>query len=110
MQSNLTSRILFRPFPGIFPGASQYCTVKAVEFTAATGRETRKRRCNMSKNSSSGKTEDCIRDHEPDADGVDRRGFLKCMAWAGTGALCVIKGGVLSSYALGAPAKCTPRR
>src|SRR5690242_15822999 len=34
-------------------------------------------------------------------DGVDRRGFLKCMAWAGTGAVCVIKGGLLSSYALG---------
>lgn len=36
-------------------------------------------------------------------DGVDRRGFLKCMAWAGTGALCVMQGGVLKSYALGAP-------
>ncbi len=34
-------------------------------------------------------------------DGVDRRGFLKCMAWAGTGALCVIEGGVLKSYPLG---------
>ncbi|HKW90195.1 MAG TPA: metallophosphoesterase [Candidatus Acidoferrales bacterium] len=34
-------------------------------------------------------------------DGIDRRGFLKCMAWAGTGAYCVIRGGVLSSYALG---------
>ncbi len=33
-------------------------------------------------------------------DGIDRRGFLKCMAWAGTGALCVIEGGVLKSYAL----------
>ncbi len=33
-------------------------------------------------------------------DGVDRRGFLKCMAWAGTGALCVMQGGVLKSYAL----------
>jgi Icc protein len=33
-------------------------------------------------------------------DGVDRRGFLKCMAWAGTGALCVVNGGVLQSYAL----------
>ena len=33
-------------------------------------------------------------------DGVDRRGFLKCMAWAGTGALCVMKGGVLKSFAL----------
>jgi 3',5'-cyclic AMP phosphodiesterase CpdA len=34
-------------------------------------------------------------------DGIDRRGFLKCMAWAGTGALCVMKGGVLQSYAFG---------
>jgi 3',5'-cyclic AMP phosphodiesterase CpdA len=33
-------------------------------------------------------------------DGIDRRGFLKCMAWAGTGAFCVIKGGVLRSYGL----------
>ena len=33
-------------------------------------------------------------------DGVDRRGFLKCMAWAGTGALCILQGGVLKSYAL----------
>ena len=33
-------------------------------------------------------------------DGVNRRGFLKCMAWAGTGAFCVIKGGVLKSYGL----------
>ncbi len=37
-------------------------------------------------------------------DGVDRRGFLKCMAWAGTGALCVMEGGVLKSYGLGDPA------
>lgn len=33
-------------------------------------------------------------------DGIDRRGFLKCMAWAGTGALCVVEGGVLQSFAL----------
>ena len=33
-------------------------------------------------------------------DGIDRRGFLKCMAWAGTGTLCVMQGGVLKSYAL----------
>jgi 3',5'-cyclic-AMP phosphodiesterase len=33
-------------------------------------------------------------------DGIDRRGFLKCMAWAGTGTLCVIQGGVLKSFAL----------
>lgn len=35
-------------------------------------------------------------------DGIDRRGFLKCMAWAGTGTLCLMKGGVLNSYALSA--------
>ena len=33
-------------------------------------------------------------------DGVDRRGFLKCMAWAGTGALCLMNGGVLRSAGL----------
>jgi len=36
-------------------------------------------------------------------DGIDRRGFLKCMAWAGTGALCIMSGGVMESYSLGAP-------
>jgi 3',5'-cyclic-AMP phosphodiesterase len=38
--------------------------------------------------------------HDHNDDGIDRRGFLKCMAWAGTGALCVISGGVLKSYSL----------
>jgi Icc protein len=33
-------------------------------------------------------------------DGIDRRGFLECMAWAGTGALCVMSGGVLKSFAM----------
>ena len=36
-------------------------------------------------------------------DGIDRRGFLKCMAWAGTGALCIMSGGVMKSYGLGSP-------
>ncbi len=40
--------------------------------------------------------------HDHNHDGVDRRGFLKCMAWAGTGAFCVMQGGVLKSYALSA--------
>src|SRR5258705_7090251 len=40
--------------------------------------------------------------HDHNNDGIDRRGFLKCMAWAGTGALCVIEGGGLKSYAVGA--------
>jgi hypothetical protein len=38
--------------------------------------------------------------YDHNRDGVDRRGFLKCMAWAGTGALCVMQGGVLKSYSL----------
>ncbi|HWD39656.1 MAG TPA: metallophosphoesterase [Fimbriimonas sp.] len=33
-------------------------------------------------------------------DGIDRRDFLKCMAWAGTGALYTVSGGVLSSIDL----------
>jgi 3',5'-cyclic AMP phosphodiesterase CpdA len=38
---------------------------------------------------------------DPNDDGIDRRGFLKCMAWAGTGVLFVLQGGVLKSFALG---------
>jgi 3',5'-cyclic-AMP phosphodiesterase len=38
--------------------------------------------------------------HDHNRDGIDRRGFLKCMAWAGTGAFCVFQGGILKSYAL----------
>jgi Icc protein len=37
-------------------------------------------------------------------DGIDRRGFLKCMAWAGTGLVWAMKGGVLSAQAFGADA------
>ncbi len=45
-----------------------------------------------------GTKEEIIHDHNHD--GIDRRGFLKCMAWAGAGAFCVMQGGVLHSYAL----------
>jgi 3',5'-cyclic-AMP phosphodiesterase len=38
--------------------------------------------------------------HDHNHDGIDRRGFLKCMAWTGTVAFCVIQGGVLKSYSL----------
>lgn len=38
--------------------------------------------------------------HDHNHDGVNRRGFLECMAWAGTGALCVLNGGVLKSHSL----------
>jgi len=34
-------------------------------------------------------------------DGVDRRGFLGCMAWAGTGVLWSLRGGLLTSRAFG---------
>jgi len=34
-------------------------------------------------------------------DGIDRRGFLECMAWVGTGVLYTVAGGVLSSEAIG---------
>jgi Icc protein len=46
-----------------------------------------------------GKTKDEIL-HDHNNDGIDRRGFLKCMAWAGTGAFCVMRGGVLKSYSM----------
>lgn len=38
--------------------------------------------------------------HDHNNDGINRRGFLKCMAWAGTGAFCVVQGGVLKSYSM----------
>src|SRR5216684_5222296 len=38
--------------------------------------------------------------HDHNHDGVDRRGFLQYIAWAGTEAFCVMKGGVLNSYSL----------
>ena len=41
-----------------------------------------------------------FRKAETDADGVDRRGFLRCMAWAGTGMLWTVGGGLLSSKIL----------
>jgi 3',5'-cyclic AMP phosphodiesterase CpdA len=34
-------------------------------------------------------------------DGIDRRGFLECMAWAGTGVAWFVTGGLLTSRALG---------
>jgi Icc protein len=39
-------------------------------------------------------------EHNHEHDGVDRRGFLKCMAWAGTGMLWTVGGGLLSSKIL----------
>jgi 3',5'-cyclic AMP phosphodiesterase CpdA len=41
----------------------------------------------------------------PDPDGIDRRGFLECMAWVGTGLAWTVTGGVLSSRLFGAAAQ-----
>jgi len=38
--------------------------------------------------------------YDHNRDGIDRRGFLKCMAWAGTGVFCLVEGGVLRSFSL----------
>ena len=38
--------------------------------------------------------------HDRNDDGVDRRGFLKCMAWAGTGMLWAASGGLVVSRIL----------
>ena len=40
--------------------------------------------------------------HDHSNDGIDRRGFLECMAWVGTGVVWTVAGGVLSSRAIGA--------
>src|SRR5678810_827779 len=37
---------------------------------------------------------------DKDDDGIDRAGFLKCMAWAGTGLFCMMSGGVMKSYGM----------
>ncbi len=43
-------------------------------------------------------TDKIIHDHHHD--GIDRRGFLKCMAWVGTGVLYTVSGGILRSETL----------
>ena len=44
-------------------------------------------------------SDEIVYDHNDD--GIDRRGFLKCMAWAGTGLMLTMRGGILESSALG---------
>jgi Icc protein len=36
----------------------------------------------------------------PDDDGIDRRGFLECMTWAGTGVIWMLSGGLPRSVGL----------
>ncbi len=40
-------------------------------------------------------------EHDHQDDGVDRKGFLKCMAWAGTGVLWTLSGGKVAAKSLG---------
>ncbi len=46
-----------------------------------------------------------LNDH--DKDGLDRRGFLECMAWAGTGMLWTVSGGLLGSSLLSSRASAS---
>jgi 3',5'-cyclic-AMP phosphodiesterase len=46
--------------------------------------------------------------HDHTGDGVDRRGFLKCMAWAGTGLAWAVSGGILGCSQLAKGTKATP--
>lgn len=48
---------------------------------------------------------DDIIERNHNQDGIDRRGFLKCMAWAGTGVLWTMTGGILRSQTLSSPAE-----
>jgi Icc protein len=43
--------------------------------------------------------------HNHNHDGIDRRGFLECMAWAGTGVVWTLAGGVPTSRAFGQDSK-----
>src|SRR3984885_9010327 len=38
--------------------------------------------------------------NEYNDDGIDRAGFIKCMAWAGTGVLWMMSGGVMKSFGM----------
>ena len=46
------------------------------------------------------KTKEKFIQHNHNHDGLDRRGFLECMAWAGTGMLWTVSGGLLGSTLL----------
>jgi 3',5'-cyclic-AMP phosphodiesterase len=39
-------------------------------------------------------------ENQQNNDGVDRRGFLSCMAWAGTGVLWMMSGGIMKSFGM----------
>lgn len=51
----------------------------------------------------SGRSSGYMLTHKPTKHEIDRRGFLACMAWAGTGLIWTVEAGRPSSQALGAP-------
>jgi Icc protein len=48
--------------------------------------------------------------HNQNDDGIDRRGFLQCMAWAGTGIIWTIEAGIPGSRAFGQKAPSGPNK
>jgi len=46
--------------------------------------------------------------HDATGDGIDRRGFLECMAWAGTGLIWTVSGGILGSSSMGKAQAAAP--
>ena len=46
---------------------------------------------------------------QPNDDGIDRRGMLRCMAWVGTGLVWGVSGGVATSRAFGQPVGAAPK-
>src|SRR5882672_11448554 len=70
---------------------------------AAAGNKRTRHQVEMSRRTLSSMNDYISHDHEHD--GIDRRGFLHCMAWAGTGLLWTISGGVLASKTLAQIAK-----
>ncbi len=46
--------------------------------------------------------------HDHHQDGIDRRGFLQCMGWVGTGILYTLSGGILRSEIIGQPSSEKP--
>jgi 3',5'-cyclic AMP phosphodiesterase CpdA len=46
--------------------------------------------------------------HDSTGDGIDRRGFLECMAWAGTGLVWSLSGGILGSRSIAQAQSASP--
>src|ERR1700722_11075868 len=58
----------------------------------------------MQEQAQTGESADAVRPGEAASDGIDRRNFKSCMAWAGTGLLWTMAGGVPTSKLFAATA------